>query len=88
MRGKALLSKPLTLKPSPLTLMRHRHGLTMNDAALKLGLSPLCIARIEGKTKRIPVCARRAMNAALTPPPLYVQLSLLDYIAEMKGGRA
>jgi hypothetical protein len=74
------------LLPSPLTRLRCKHQLTIEETADKLGLSTLCVARLESRTQRIPVCTRRAMREQLAPPSKVVQLSLLDYIAALGDG--
>ena len=80
------MSRPFTLHPSPLTVLRDRNKLTMEQAAQKLGVCTLKVARIEKATRRIPVCTRRRMSAALNPPPKYHQISIFEYLAEIGDG--
>lgn len=83
-RGKAPLSRPhpYNLKPSALTTLRVRHRLTMEQAALKLGVPTLQVARIEASTKQISRRTRRSMSDAMNPPCRFVQLSIFDFIKD------
>jgi hypothetical protein len=59
----------------------------MEQAGLKLGMSTLCVSRIESRTRRIPACTRRAMTAVLNPPPSTKQISIFEYLDGIDEGR-
>jgi transcriptional regulator with XRE-family HTH domain len=91
MRGKAHLpqSNPYRLTPSPLTLLRQKHGLSMSEAAIKIGCDTLRVARIEAATRRLPAKTWRSIADALMPPEKYYQPTIFDVIradGEVSGG--
>ncbi len=77
------MSRPYRLHPSPLTALRCRNHLTMAEAAMRLGVSTLEVARTGRDTRRIPACVRRAMVAALEPKSASAQLSIFDYLRSL-----
>ena len=59
----------------------------MAEAGEKLGMTTLCVARIEERTQRIPIRTRRCMAKALTPPAERVtQLTIFDFLSELEAG--
>jgi len=85
--------KPCPLNPSPLTTLRRKYRLTMHEAAEKLDLSVLQLARIETATRRIPVRYLKRCAGILVPVSGLVQLSMFDVpeddeVGEEGGGHA
>lgn len=78
---KGYMSSPALL-PSPLTLMRNRSGQNMAEAAVTLGLSALCVARIEKHTRRLPAGTIRKWNDLFLPSVTDdEQMTIFDFMA-------
>jgi hypothetical protein len=74
------------LNPSSLTVLREKHGLTMEALSKRTEFSVLQIARLEKYSQRIPAKVWRAFEAAVSPPAGgSVQLSIFDYLSAAKG---
>jgi len=68
----------VTLRASALTTARQRHGMTMREAAARIGVSELRLSRLESSTRRLAPRTQAAMIGRLEAPARFVQLSLFD----------
>lgn len=56
------------LLPSPLAVARQRRGLSIREAALRVGVSELRLVRLEMATQRLAPRAQAVLIGRLAPP--------------------
>jgi transcriptional regulator with XRE-family HTH domain len=71
------LAKPRLLE-SPLAALRRRHGLNPDQAASRLGISVMRLARLETATRRLPVGTLAAIAERFGGP--CQQLTIMDHV--------
>jgi len=82
------------LGPSPITAIRHRHGISQDDAAARLGITKNYLRVLEMRSKTVPADVLDVIDALLSPPSRYTQMTIweglaeLDRLAAQDGGEA
>ncbi len=71
-------SARLDVLESPVAVLRRRHGLSPDQAASRLGISVLRLARLEAATRRLPVGTLAAIAERFGPPG--TPLSVMDHV--------